>query len=229
MRASYAGPEGRCHTAADLRRSAAACRACPRMVPGSAVLDLPSGPRPLLFVGEAPGRLGAARTGVPFRGDAAGTRFERLLAEARLTRADAAVTNAVLCLPLDERGRNRRPQPAEVRACGGYLRAVLELTRPEAVIALGAVALAALAAVEPHRLVLARDAGRPAPWGGRWLIPLYHPSPRAAIRRPLERQLDDWRRLGDFAARFLRPEQPVDGADIEKLRWRHHAEEASDA
>jgi uracil-DNA glycosylase family 4 len=210
MRASYAGARERCHTAAGLQRSAAACRACPAMVPGSAVLDLPPGPRPLLFIGEAPGRLGAARTGVPFSGDAAGARFERLLAEAGLSRADAAVTNAVLCLPLDERGRNRRPRPAEVRACAGYLRAVLELARPRLVVPLGAVALAALAAIEPHRLVLARDAGRPVPWRGRWLMPLYHPAARSAVRRPLPQQVEDWRRLGAFAARLPASKIPVD-------------------
>jgi uracil-DNA glycosylase family 4 len=167
-------------------------------VPGSAVVDLPPRAVPVLFVGEAPGRLGAARTGIPFVGDVAGERFDRLLEASGLDRADVAVTNAVLCLPFDARGRNRRPTLREIRACAPHLAAALEATRPALVVALGTVALAGLAALAPHTLALRRDVALPSPWAGRWLVPLYHPSARTAAHRPFACQLDDWRRLGMF-------------------------------
>jgi hypothetical protein len=42
---------------------------------------------------------------------------------------------------------------------------------------------------------LAADVGRPIPWHGRTLVALYHPGPRALIRRPLPVQVEDYRRL----------------------------------
>jgi uracil-DNA glycosylase family 4 len=62
----------------------------------------------VMFIGEAPGRLGAARTGVPFTSDQSGLRFQRLLAAAGLRREEVFLTNALLCNPL----RNSRPAAA---------------------------------------------------------------------------------------------------------------------
>jgi uracil-DNA glycosylase family 4 len=201
MRESYPLAGDRCYAGlAGLSEAARGCRSCPGVVAGSAVLALPPARRQVLFVGEAPGRLGAARTGRPFDGDVAGSRFRTLLEASNLPFEAVAVTNAVLCLPLDSRGRNRRPRPAEVRACASFLAATLDLVDPLVVVALGAVALDALTALEPHGLKLAHDVARPHRWRNRWLIPVYHPAARAAIHRPLEAQLDDWRRLGEFVA-----------------------------
>lgn len=195
MPASYASAAPACQLSAQAR----SCRACPRLVPGSAILAPPP-PNPLvLFIGEAPGRLGAARTGIPFCGDMAGRRFDLLLAEAGLDRHTVAVTNAVLCLPLDARGRNRRPAPAEVRTCTSFLAAYLQLTNPPIVAPLGAVALAALGHLHSHGLTLRQHAGTPHRWAGRCLVPLTHPAARAAIHRPFEQQLADWRSLGQLA------------------------------
>jgi uracil-DNA glycosylase len=63
-------------------------------------------------------------------------------------------------------------------------------------VTLGAVALEALAMIEPHELVLARDVGRHVPWRGRTLVPLYHPSIQSTLHRPHDQQLEDWRELG---------------------------------
>lgn len=177
--------------------AASACRACPCVAPGTAVLGAPNGPVPCdwLFVGEAPGRLGAARTGVPFHGDESGRRFERLLAEAGLSRGQVFVTNAVLCLPCDGRGRNRTPSMAEVANCSAFLARTIDAVSPRVVVSLGAVALAALGYIEPHDLRLRDAAGTPVPWRGRVLVPLYHPGRQAALHRPWETQLADWRAL----------------------------------
>ena len=160
----------------------------------------------LLIVGEAPGRLGAARTGVPFRGDRSGDRLDALLAEAALDRSEVFITNAVLCNPLAERvpgePRNRPPRPRELAACSGHLDATLRLVAAPVVAALGGAALRALALIEPHdvdRLTL--EAGRPRPWAGRTLVPLVHPSPRTQGRRSWDEQRRDWRELGSLVRR----------------------------
>ncbi|WP_322819570.1 arsenite methyltransferase [Tepidiforma sp.] len=204
MPESYAvQPARRYASPTELRKAARACRTCRSVVPGSAVLAPPPAARPILFVGEAPGRLGAARTGRPFDGDVAGSRFRRLLAASGLPESAIALTNAVLCLPLDERGRNRRPRPSEIRSCTHLLAATIDLVDPLVVVALGAVALEALAALEPHGLALRTHVARPCRWRGRWLLPLYHPAARSAIHRPLQHQLADWRRLGALVRPLL--------------------------
>ncbi len=149
----------------------------------------------VMFIGEAPGRLGAVRTGVPFTGDQSGLRFQRLLEAAGLARDDVFVTNALLCNPL-RNGRNRAPRRRELGSCGGWLRSQLEVVRPALVVTLGAAALEATRLIERHGYQLRRDVGRAVPWYGRTLLPLYHPSPRTAGRRPFAKQMEDFRALG---------------------------------
>ncbi len=180
-----------------LAKATATCRRCPGVRPGSAVLGPANGgvAAEVLFVGEAPGRLGAGRTGVPFSGDESGKRFDQLLASAGLSRERVFVANAVLCLPLDAQGRNRTPTRTEVRACAPWLTAILGLVGAPVVAALGATALAALGGIEPHGLTLGKAAGRSHPWHGRELVALYHPSRQAELHRPWARQVEDWRAL----------------------------------
>jgi uracil-DNA glycosylase family 4 len=189
------------------------------MLPGSAVL----GPRngltgaAVLFVGEAPGRLGAGRTGIPFSGDTAGARFERLLAEAGLTREGVFVTNAALCVPLDTRGRNRRPAAGEIAACSRWLGETIALVKPPLVVALGATALAALARIEPHGLTLREHVAKVVPWHGAGLTALYHPGARSQVHRPWPLQVEDWQELGTFTrtckdnSRDLKRNLPAEG------------------
>ncbi|HET7036102.1 MAG TPA: uracil-DNA glycosylase [Thermomicrobiaceae bacterium] len=187
---------------AALSARAAGCRRCPRMEGRRRVLGAVNGPlgARALFVAEAPGRLGADRTGVPLSGDQSGRNFAALLAASGLRRDEVFVTNAVLCNPRDAQGRNAPPSPAEIRSCSGFLRETIAVVDPLVVVALGASALRALALLAPHELRLARDVARPARWGERWLVALYHPSPRAQLHRPFGRQLDDFRALGSFLA-----------------------------
>ena len=138
------------------------CRRCERLAsflealreryPGYFCRPVPSfGPeRPrLLVVGLAPGMHGANATGRPFTGDHAGILLYRTLYEAGfssaaesiaaddgLTLRDCRITNAVRCLP-----PQNKPTGAEVRHCNGFLGA--ELARVPAggvVLALGRVA-----------------------------------------------------------------------------------------
>ena len=138
------------------------CRRCPRL---AAFLDRVSEQhadyhcRPvapfgdaaarLLIVGLAPGMHGANRTGRPFTGDHAGillyqtlqefgfsNRGESIAADDGLELIDSRITNAVKCLPPDN-----KPIAAEINSCNGFLAKELE-TMPghSVVLALGGIA-----------------------------------------------------------------------------------------
>ena len=186
-----------------LRRRVRGCFAC-REMNHVHVLSARNGPpgAGVMFIGEAPGRLGAARTGIPFTSDQSGLRFQRLLSAAGLRREKVFLTNALLCNPLRE-GRNRPPRRRELAACAGWLSAQIELVDPELVVTMGRVALEALRLIEPHMYELRGDVGRALPWHGRTLVPQYHPSPRTVGRRPFQRQVEDFRRLGALVYRRL--------------------------
>jgi DNA polymerase len=181
-----------------LALEAAACKLCERMHDRQAVLGPLNGsltPK-VLFIAEAPGRNGADRTRIPFHGDASGETFELLLASIGLTRDDVFISNSVLCSPRKPSGANDKPTRAEIRNCAAFLRRTLELLDPPLIATLGAVALDALKAIEPHRYRLRTHAATVVPWNGRRLVPLYHPSPQVLITvRPLTRQKRDFKVL----------------------------------
>lgn len=193
-----------------LTRMVGRCYACESMA-HCHVLGAANGPADarVMFVGEAPGRYGAGRSGVPFSGDESGRRFEALLAVAGLRREDVFVTNAVLCNPLDESGNNRRPLMREVKACLSHLRGQIEAVGPDHVVALGGVALDALGRIEKHGMVLSHDCAKAGPWFGRTLVALYHPGRRAIVHRGIAAQEEDWRRLGELVRGQLRPPRTV--------------------
>lgn len=151
----------------------------------------------ILFVAEAPGRLGAHKTGVPLLGDATARRFEGLLASVGLSRFDVAITNAVLCTPLDAAGRNRAPTAREIRACAKRLAATIDEVAPALVVALGATALCGLGSIEQHDMSVARHAGEVREWYGRRLGVMYHPGPRARAHR------NDVAQVADLKSIFL--------------------------
>ncbi len=200
---------------------AQACRRCPRMAGRRRVLGPGNGPLDarVLFVAEAPGRFGGDRTAVPLEGDRSGATFAYLLAAAGLDRGALFVTNAVLCNPRDPVGRNARPSPAELRNCSDHLAAQIAVLDPPWVVALGHTALRALALLAPHGVRLAADVGHPRQWYGRHLVPLYHPGPRALIRRPLAVQVEDYRRLAALvaASESLQHQQALAGGQSDGL------------
>jgi uracil-DNA glycosylase family 4 len=156
-----------------------------------------------MFIGEAPGRLGADKSGIPFHGDKAGHNFESLLEFAGISRRNIFVTNAVLCNPRDGDGNNATPRRDELKNCAAHLRAQIDLVAPKLVVTLGTVALAGLDFVSPHGLQLAESVRSVHSWYGRKLIPLYHPGQRAMTHRSLANQRSDYqfvaeqfRRLG---------------------------------
>jgi uracil-DNA glycosylase family 4 len=146
----------------------------------------------VLFIGEAPGRLGADRTLVPFTGDRAGENFGMFLSNIGWARGDIFVTNAVLCNPRGEQGTNAPPSDEEITNCSAFLRMTLEVVDPEVVVTLGTVALKGIAHIQPHSYDLKKRVREILPWGGRWLVPMYHPGQRATLHRSLASQRADY-------------------------------------
>ena len=138
------------------------CRECPRL---SAFLDSVKDRYPdyycrpvppfgdskarLLIVGLAPGMHGANRSGRPFTGDHAGillyqmlhkfgfaSRDESIAADDDLELIDCRITNAVKCLPPDN-----KPVGAEINTCNSFLANELRLLPENSVVlALGGIA-----------------------------------------------------------------------------------------
>ncbi|MBI4302996.1 MAG: uracil-DNA glycosylase [Chloroflexi bacterium] len=153
---------------------------------------------PVIFIGEAPGRLGADRFGIPLYGDQAGKNFELFLWHANLARENIFITNSVLCNPRTEKGNNDPPTRVEAIHCSRFLEETLRLVRPDFVVTLGAQALESLGLIQPHAFRLGTDVGKLLPWGDYIVMPLYHPAARAFVWRPREEQIKDYTRLGQI-------------------------------
>jgi uracil-DNA glycosylase family 4 len=171
------------------------CRKCERMDESQRVIGRASGNLnvPMMFIGEAPGRLGADASAIPFHGDRAGENFESLIEQVGIGRQHFFITNAVLCNPKDERGNNATPGKMEVQNCSGFLKRQIDLVDPAIVITLGAQALAALSLIDKHDINLAAGVRKKWDWYGRLLLPLYHPGQRAMLHRSFLNQLADYR------------------------------------
>ncbi len=185
---------------------AQACQRCPRMVGRRRVMGPLNGNiyAAVMFVAEAPGRWGAEASGIPLHGDASGRNFAALLANIGWRREQVFITNAALCNPRDPHGRNASPTRRELDNCADFLRATIDLVQPLVIVTLGAVALRALCRIEAHPLSLSHDVATATRWYGRTLFPLYHPSPRAFIKRPYAAQLADYARLAAMVEEISR-------------------------
>jgi len=179
------------------------CNLCARMCGRKKVLSGKNGnvDSKVIFIGEAPGRLGADRTGIPFYGDQAGQNFERLLQFTGLTRQQVFITNAVLCNPRDEKGNNSPPNKEEVQNCSLHLSILIDIIGPELIVPLGQCALRSLYIIEAHQIELRHDVRKPAKWSKYTVVPLYHPGPRAAIYRSIADQKVDFSFLGKILGR----------------------------
>ena len=103
----------------------------------------------LLIVGLAPGLKGANRTGRPFTGDWAGDLLFAMLlkhglargtygerADDGLTLHDCAITNAVRCVPPEN-----KPTPVEIKTCRKFLvTQISAMAHLRAIMALGKIA-----------------------------------------------------------------------------------------
>jgi len=178
----------------DLVESVQHCNLCPRLCGRMRVLSAANGnlDSKVLFVAEAPGRLGADRTGIPLCGDRTGDNFEALLGNVGWRREEVFITNAVLCNPQEENGTNGTPTKEEIANCSAYLEMVIALIRPDVIATLGATALEAMSLLRPHGITLRGSVAQLVPWRGTRLFPLYHPGPRATVHRSLAKQRSDF-------------------------------------
>jgi uracil-DNA glycosylase family 4 len=194
-------------TFATLINDVQGCRKCERMADSARVLNHGAGNlrAKAMFIGEAPGRLGADSTELPFHGDIAGANFEDLLSSAGIARSEIFITNAVLCNPRDAKGNNSTPIGAEISNCSSFLRRQLELVDPAIVVTVGNVALDAVAAIKPHGLSLREHVRTKNQWNRRLLIPLYHPGQRAMIHRSLANQRSDYQFVAETLRRLEKP------------------------
>jgi DNA polymerase len=140
------------------------CRS--QVVPGHGAV-----PARIAFVGLAPGRLGADRTGIPFSGDRSGELLRGMIARAGLRRLFITnrfdATRATPAAAIAIRGAR------EIANCSGHLAAELALVRPRVVVCLGAVAWRELArSAAPFR----PRSGAVLDSGDALLYPMYHPA-----------------------------------------------------
>lgn len=179
------------------------CNLCVRMCGRKKVLSRKNGniDSKVIFIGEAPGRLGADRTGIPFYGDQAGQNFQRLLQFTGLTRQEVFITNAVLCNPRDEKGNNSTPNKEEVRNCSLHLSILIDIIEPEVIVPLGQCALRSLHIIQAHQMELRQNVRKPVKWGKYTVVPMYHPGPRAAVHRSITDQKEDFSFLGEMLGR----------------------------
>lgn len=196
----------------DLCNAVKRCELCPDLMGREHVLSEVNGDinSEILFIAEAPGRLGADRTGIPLNGDRTGDIFEELIDSIGWNRGDIFITNAVLCNPRGDKGNNRPPRTKEVSNCSAYLEMTIELINPQVIVTLGIKALNALRHVWPHQYELRHCVGQPFPWFGKLLVPLYHTGPRALIHRPLSKQKSDFSQL----SRLVSPSEGILTSDL---------------
>lgn len=188
---------------ADLVRRVKACTKCPRMTGSARVLSAGCGSldAKVMFIGEAPGRLGADASELPFHGDKSGHNFESLMEQVGLSRYDSFVTNAVLCNPKDANGNNSTPSSTEIANCSSFLKEQLDLVGSPVIVTLGAVALRATDLVQHHGLSLKQSVRKSHAWAGRELVPAYHPGQRAMVHRSFANQLSDYQFVAETVRR----------------------------
>jgi uracil-DNA glycosylase family 4 len=170
------------------------CSLCPRLCGRMKVLSETNGNinSKVLFIAEAPGRLGAEKTGIPLYGDKTGDNFELLLNNVSWKRDDIFITNSILCNPQNEDGNNSSPSSDELQNCSYYLEMTINLVRPDVIVTLGVTALKALSLIQKHKLNLSEHVAQVYDWNGYKIFPLYHPGPRALIHRSLIKQRSDF-------------------------------------
>jgi len=99
----------------------------------------------VIFVGEQPGDQ-EDREGKPFVGPA-GRVFDRTLEKVGIDRSEVYVTNAVKHFKFEPRGKRRihaKPSARQIAACKPWLKAEVEVIKPDVIVALGATAAQAI-------------------------------------------------------------------------------------
>lgn len=104
----------------------------------------------VLFVGEAPGRLGADITGIPFTRDKSGKLLQSLLYQIGMNNNEkhsdnpllknAYITNVIRCNPRNLKNNNATPKSNEIFNCNDYLKMEIKIINPLIIVPLGLTA-----------------------------------------------------------------------------------------
>jgi uracil-DNA glycosylase family 4 len=121
----------------------------------------------LVFVGEGPGRE-EDHAGYPFVGEA-GRLLTKIIKAMGLSREEVYICNVVKCRP----PKNRDPKEDEIETCLPFLKAQLNLIRPQVVCTLGRIAAQTLLGRE---FKITRERGRWHSFMDIPLMPTYHPA-----------------------------------------------------
>lgn len=136
----------------------------------------------VLLIGEAPGRLGADVTGIPFTRDRSGVFLQKMLCKIGMNESDPQceipvlknvyITNIVKCNPQSSSGTNRSPQAIEIQECMGYLSQEIAIIKPRIIVTLGLPASKALLGDKFN----GKDFGKFIKMDKFIVLPLWHPA-----------------------------------------------------
>lgn len=136
----------------------------------------------ILLIGEAPGRLGADVTGVPFTRDRSGVFLQRMLGKLGLNKSepenelpvlkDVYITNIVKCNPQSSTGVNRSPKKEEIYECRRHLLNEIEIIKPRIIVTLGLPASKALLGDDFN----GKSFGKLVNLNEFHVLPLWHPA-----------------------------------------------------
>jgi uracil-DNA glycosylase len=137
----------------------------------------------LMFIGEAPG-ADEDLQGEPFVGRA-GQLLNNMIKAMGIRREDVYIANIIKCRPPG----NRTPERDECETCSPFLMRQIEVVKPKAIVALGAVAAKTLLAVNAPMSELR---GRWYDFRGTKLAVTYHP---AFLLRDPRQKKETWKDL----------------------------------
>ena len=126
----------------------------------------------IFFCGEAPG-ADEETQGVPFVGKA-GQLLTRIITAMGLSRDDVYIGNIMNWRPEVEKG-NRPPNMVEMNYCLPYLKAQIEIVKPQVIVALGMTAVKGLLGDDPSRR-MGKIRGIWHSFNNTDLMITYHPS-----------------------------------------------------
>ena len=144
----------------------------------------------LMFIGEGPG-FEEDRTGRPFVGKA-GQLLDKMISAMQFSREEVYIANIVKCRPPD----NRAPAPEEAEYCLPFLKAQINIIRPEVIVLLGSVAVKYLLNVTTG---ISRMRGRWTSFENIPVMPTFHP---AFLLRQESAKKEAWQDLQQVMARF---------------------------
>jgi uracil-DNA glycosylase len=158
-----------------VRERVRVCTKCPHLASSrtQTVFGVGNPDAELMFIGEAPG-VDEDKQGEPFVGRA-GQLLTRIIETMGLAREEVYIANILKCRPDTSPGSfgNRPPTPREMQTCRPYLVEQIDIIRPKALVALGAVAVEGLLGT---RGTMRELRGRWHSYNGTPLMITYHPA-----------------------------------------------------